>query len=89
MLSGKTTLAALQETLGEAAGRGAAESRLAGGLRARIADAEAWEARAAALLASDTRAPLTVLEVRLIWFYACFGNLVNEHDLEGASALTV
>lgn len=66
-LSGKFTLAALQETLAEAAGKGAGATRLADGLRARIADAEAWDARAGALLApSGARVPLEALEVHAL-----------------------
>ena len=63
-LSGKQSLAALQELLAEAAAKGAEETSLADGLRKRIAGAEEWEQRANAFFASATKHQLKALEVR-------------------------
>lgn len=63
-LSGKQSLAALQELLAEAAAKGAEETSHADGLRKRIADAEEWEQRADAFFASSVKHELKALEVR-------------------------
>jgi hypothetical protein len=55
---------ALQELLAEAAAKGAEATKLADGLRSRIATAEAWEQRAHDFFSGEQRQPLQTLKVR-------------------------